>query len=1639
MKKKSIFSYYARFTKRILSSRFLTKLNLPKNIIENSIKSNPFVKEFGDLFYNEDFSCKSVLKLFVMIFKDDYQGDFPSWEEDDWLKYIYSYTLYKSFPDSVNVEINSNLNKYCEFYIRLLVIFNDFEKELDLDTFVSKYPLTLLKEEEKLELEYPEEYLKFVSAFENENIYELMKINKEITGFNTLDHICGVHYLAISIARQLKDKNLSIDLGRVSGAAAGHDIGKFGCKAQEMKRVPYLHYYYTDKWFIKQGINYIRNIAINHSTWDLELENLPLESLILIYCDFRVKNTEKPLPISMHIFSLQDSFQIILNKLDNVDAAKEKRYKNVYSKLLDFEDFLKDMGININPHLEDTKDYDKSIPSKAYALLQGGEITHSIKNLSIHHNISLMYHLRDEYSLESILEVARSQKDWKKLREYIRIFEEYSTYLTQTQKIQTLNFLYDNLIHPEDDIRRHCAEIIGSLISSFDEDYRKEMPKDVSLPSSNINSQTLFNECINRLLYPSHKVIPQHRYWMGYNLSIVCKSLFENSNESSTAYRDVLIRYFDIKKIKNSDMHLFLLQCIRYIPLKPVDTNINTLITFVFNSINKKNISVKLFAIESLIHMIETLEEDDQIINKTKKLLDKYSKVTMIPAEQFLINKLNVAIHKNSKDKFSYNPRLISHIYLNNLKTATDWVVKKNNISLLLDYTLKNSHNSLLQTAIHFCNLLKVSAVESVRNEAGTAVIKLMPHLTSFEKNEVAVELLRALEIEGHRFTEYIPIYLGQVLLYLDDNELEEIIDDLTIKIKIATPNVKTLILKTVSITLQHLAAKVTLKELTYEFTLKISKLLGILLNGLGDYNPQVTMSAFSSFGKGIFNSPILSLDKKYYIYNLTAKKILNLVSRDKEDDLLLLSNSAALNHIYRFISDYNFHGGEIILETPKKIAFFPGTFDPFSLSHKEIALRIRNLGYEVYLAVDEFSWSKRTLPNLIRKNIINMTIASELNVYIFPGNIPINLSNDKDLKVLKESFPNSEVFIVIGSDVILNASSYKQLPKDNSIHTFSHIIIDRGKNENLKLKLKEIQGNVEVLNLSTKYKDISSTQIRNYIDDSKDISSLIDPLAQQFIYENGFYQKEPLDKSHFISPKLEVEILNHLENEELIYLCDLMELNQDVRDSILENSSHSSSRILLLKEIGTNTIVGFSQFHWTRSEMLFKEIKDVEASQNIRDKASGRIITLDVLLVKNSDKSRYFEQLILSETLAYALSRDYQYALCSFNKKLHSIHLTELLKNYGFKAILTSRKDTSIFLVNMSTPCVVNYDIENFIKEPFKSNPKVKQGILLSRNKLQQALCNLYPGELVLPIDSTMLHYGLIKKICTLNKVPISENTNPITSSKDFSSSNDSFLESPPSKKVLGDYMCVPYGDILDKYVIPNTVTKALHTEKYFNPDMEGFRVDSSPYFLNLDHQVKMIKSFNKSVILVDTILHKGYRMKALDPLLKKENIHVEKIIVGILSARGKDLMEFQKREVESVYFIPRLKLWFNESSMYPFIGGDALWRGNLPKRNIVPSINLILPYTSPTFIRGASKESIFNLSKTSLENSIEILSTIEAVFHKLYERNLSMLSLGQVITIPRYPDHGKDMHFDLNLTPTHYLRNDLELLNRLNYFIRS
>lgn len=1615
----------------LLDSDWLTSLNIDENFIMELIYSNKFINQLDVMIEQNDYSCKSTL----LLCEDSLNTLAQNNTFVDWLNYIYQFALSKCFPHTTPTHLIIELNTPCLFYLRILNIISEYQKKSRDDTFQSKYPMEFLTIEEENNLEDSTEYKRFLNGFKSDFLYEIMKLNQETLGYNTLDHICGVHYLALFIGRQLLNAGLPVDLGRVSGAAAGHDIGKYGCKKSEAKRVPYLHYYYSDIWFKKQNINYIRHIAVNHSTWDLELESLPIESLILIYSDFRVKNNFINGKNFMHIFNLNDSFEIILNKLDNLDDAKIKRYKRVYAKLKDFEDYLKFLKIQTNPEISVISINNISRKKKYnYSLLQGVDIIQSIKYLSINHNINLMHELRDESSLNSILEIARSENDWKKLREYLHIFEEYSTYLTQKQKLITIKFLYEQLINPEDDIRRQCAEIIGGLIAMFDEDYRKEVPQDVETLPPEITSSSLLAEYIDLFIFPDHKIIPKHREWIGYSLGIMVSSLFDNCPENAIDnFKKTVLSYYDKNYFHNDSIELYLLEAANYIPGSDSDQDLRPLLDFINAMLNEQNPALRLSAFEVVYNLLPQLNADSFFIKQIKyTLFTDIIKPSNLAIENYLKLKIVKVLNPDVSiidqfAKFCNNDiENISDIFLNNLKTATDWIVKKNQIELLLQFAINNPKSDGFYTAMHFCNLLKVSAVESVRNRAGEALVKIIPYLSLEQRNDVAVELLRALEIEGYHFTKYIPEYLGKVILFLQPNELDEIIDDLYDKVKSSNSQLVTLLLNTIGVAIENYSSyKANFKESENSFNNRMIKLLGIILNGLVNYDSGVKQVAFSVISTNIFKSKKLNLEKKNHIFKLIAKKMLTLLTDSSEEKLLFLTNSAVLNHIYRFISDYVFFYEKIEFTSSKKIAFFPGAFDPFSLSHKEITKAIRDMGFEVYLQVDEFSWSKQVHPNLIRRNIINMSIADELNIYLYPEDFPTNISNPNDLKILRQNFKTSEVYIVVGSDVIENASSYKSVQIENSIHTFSHIIFARrtgvtknDSDEAFDNAIKQIKGNIAILSLKPQYEDISSTQIRNYIDDNRDISNLVDPLAQKFIYENSLYRREPQYKTLIQTASIKVEIIEEISEDLICELSHILKINRNyVIECFMDFREKLNSRLILIRDLSQNSkILGFSAFHWIRSNTLFNELRNSMVSEYIRENAVGRIILIDGIFIHDDANYDNLEQIILTETLSFCLAKDYDYAVFkNIIDQYPSEHIYELLRLHGFETLQYSDDDNPVFVVNMDHPSVISLDIEAFIKEPFLSG-HVKKTIAKNRKKLQLALTKLYPGHLILAFDRNMIYETMTRKICEENGVSI--------------------VQTQP--RILGPGMCVPFGNILKRNIIPNTITKSLHTEKFFNPDLKTYKINAYPYYLDLENQIKMIHSFNKPVILVDDLLHKGYRMKALDPLLKKENIKVQKIITGILSGRGKELMDMQNREVDSAYFIPKLRIWFNESALYPFVDGDILWRGTYPQGNLVPSINLILPYSSMTFARGTSKESLYNLSQVCIENSIDIISELEKEYDKLNERNLTLMHLGEVFISPKCPDHGKNMLYDLNLSPTHYLENDMELLKRMEAIIK-
>ncbi|MBK5252778.1 MAG: cytidyltransferase, partial [Peptostreptococcaceae bacterium] len=204
-----------------------------KSIAMEKIRGDAFRKEVKRIESEKDYSCGAVYSLMKEILLVVSGGAEPK----DWLQYIYQYALNKSFPHAVQIEMNPELDHASELYLDVLATVAESQKKSGDGTWQSKYAFEYLKESEIERLENSYEYERFVDVFRNDHVYEMMKLNQEVVGYSTLDHIMGVHYLALFVARQLKNLGVSIDLGRVSGAAAGHDIGKYGCKGLEMKRV----------------------------------------------------------------------------------------------------------------------------------------------------------------------------------------------------------------------------------------------------------------------------------------------------------------------------------------------------------------------------------------------------------------------------------------------------------------------------------------------------------------------------------------------------------------------------------------------------------------------------------------------------------------------------------------------------------------------------------------------------------------------------------------------------------------------------------------------------------------------------------------------------------------------------------------------------------------------------------------------------------------------------------------------------------------------------------------------------------------------------------------------------------------------------------------------------------------------------------------------------------------------------------------------------------------------------------------------------------------------------------------------------------------------------------------------------------
>ena len=1452
------------------------------------------------------------------------------------------------------------------------------------------------------------DYRQFLRRWREEYVYELLRLGREVTPFRTCEHIAGVHHVSMTVSRAFKAGGGKIDLGLISAAAAGHDIGKFGCKPGE--RVPYLHYYYTDQWFSWRGLGALGRIAANHSVWDLELENLSSESLVLVYADFRVKQERLPGGgETAKLFSLADAFDVILSKLDNVDAAKRRRYEYVYVKLRDFESYLQSFGADVT--LETAGG--PLLPRKDPSLMDEDEVVLGLRQTAVDHNIRLMHRLSRERLFVGTLEAARGEKDPGRIRAYVSVFREYFTYWTVEQKEQTLEFLYELLLQPDGDIRRQAAGLMGRILSKFLSGYRKELPQGAAPSPQEDRPFELWAEYLEKLIHPDRRLTPRQISMIRYQAKTAADALLGGcSDRDFPRFSELLFRHYQNPAAEDPEGAFALMNTALNLPMERISPrDAAHLADYAAWWLETGEAPQKAAAMRLSRRLLPVLEEDSPQRKAVARAVEAADCSASVPL-LYLQSRLGKLLGLDVSGLLALldQGEAAGGVFLDNLKTATPWVLKAVGVEYLLDQARRGEGEAALHIAAHFSNLMKVSENVVVRRLAGSALLDVAPMLTPPRRNEVAVELCEALETGQSEISQYIPPYLGQFLLWLTPRELDEILGELLRFLSSSSASVAAGALGTVGSLLEHYRVYAKrFHEPEEALERRRRTLAGLLLKGLASCMEPVRQEALRVLGEGLFASPFLCYQDKTGLFTLVAKKLLFLIGEQPGGELTFFHTAAALSHIYRFAVRHRIESGPFRFEwRDKAAAFFPGTFDPFSLSHKGIVTAIRDLGMEVYLAVDEFSWSKKAQPSLIRRQIVSMSVADEFDVYLFPHDIPVNLATPEDLLRLRQVFAGRELYLVVGSDVVANASSYKAPPSEGSVHSLNHIVFRRSSDaegREIEADLSAICGRVVQLQLPTHLEDISSTRIRDNIDLGRDVSNLVDPTVQDLIYRNGLYLREPQYKQLVRASLLDFD---RIASPDPALWAELEEAlgplpPPDPRDSVF-----------LLRASGPRPrILGFLTTRILNSGELYNAFDSEELANVVRTRTAGRLQLLTGLWTVKAPGGNYDAgQLLLTEVLTRAAEDDCGYAV--WWGRLDPAG-REMLCRQGFVPADLETPEP-LLLVDMRSPAVLVQNISTTLKEPFASDRQVLSAMGAAHLRLQEAVCGLYPGTLVLSLNAEVIYHRLVRKLTEENGVPAE----------------------PQTPRVLGPKMCVPFGKILRGNAVPNTVTKTIHTDKVFAPDLHSFSIAPFPGYAPLESQIRTIRSFRRPVMLVDDLLHTGNRMNVLDPLFRREELDIDRCVVGLLSGRGRDLMAARGRKVDSVYFVPDLRAWFVESTMYPFIGGDAVDKGMVSVPGLTPAVNLILPYAFPRFYRSCGREAVFRFSRTCIENSREILLALERAYRERFSRNLTLSRLSEAVILPLSPDKGAALRYDPNLSASVCLESDLRQLDRMRELLK-
>lgn len=279
---------------------------------------------------------------------------------------------------------------------------------------------------------------------------------------------------------------------------------------------------------------------------------------------------------------------------------------------------------------------------------------------------------------------------------------------------------------------------------------------------------------------------------------------------------------------------------------------------------------------------------------------------------------------------------------------------------------------------------------------------------------------------------------------------------------------------------------------------------------------------------------------------------------------------------------------------------------------------------------------------------------------------------------------------------------------------------------------------------------DISSTRIRENIDRGRDISNLIDPVAQNYIYDNSLYLREPQYKNILEAKNLAIEstgagekILSDLEDNLTAKGIDVVKVKEYIDKSYVKTT--------VIRE-GSGRICAVAAVNELETGQLYDEFKDAEIAAYLRQKATGRMIIIRGIYCSSNADMRNLTQIIMTEVLSKAVENDITYAIYHPLDVKKNRDIIDVLLRQGFTEIEMGRGGQSIYEVNMKEPVAVIENMDTVLKDPFNKNPRILDILEQTHADMQRALTGLNPGNLVLSFNAGIRNQKIVVMVTRIN-----------------------------------------------------------------------------------------------------------------------------------------------------------------------------------------------------------------------------------------------------------------------------------------------